>query len=279
MYHSGTFLNLIKPKIHPLTHYSIMKNFLSFSATIFFVCLSFLGKADLPYKNLKMGTPMYSNTTNTSGAVTSITFTIPVEISMTDIARFIPQVLNNKWESAFSFAFQNASDPYKDIVPQEVTTALSTDATPYLDSYVLNAWTTFHFTLKITLNTSPTTAYYRVHLKSMNLFGSSPINNSGSGVSYQFDETTDFQLINAKSTTGIETTTEKNFQFYPNPVVSELRIETSLNVSEVRILDLSGKVIFVGKEKEINVDYLPKGIYSIQIKNEGAILTKRFVKQ
>lgn len=248
-----------------------MTKFLTSALTILFVFCSFLGKADLPYSSLIINSPTYSNTVNNAGDIRSVTYEIPIEISMRGFGKFLPATVSSKViESAFIFAFQNANDPSYDTILTDVTTALSsTDAQIYFDQFVLDNWTTKHFNLKVTLNSSKVNAYYRIHIKSINLSSSF----------YKFDTVTDFRLINAtKGSTGIIAANEKNFQFYPSPVTDKLNIETSLNITEVKIINLNGKTVFEGNEKEIDVMSLPKGIYILQIKSEDTMLTKKFVK-
>lgn len=72
-----------------------------------------------------------------------------------------------------------------------------------------------------------------------------------------------------------------NLSIYPNPTSNQLTIDTELKISEITIIDITGKIIITTKEnvKTINVADLSNGIYFIKIINEEGAITKKFVKQ
>ncbi|MEG1027018.1 MAG: T9SS type A sorting domain-containing protein, partial [Flavobacterium sp.] len=73
-----------------------------------------------------------------------------------------------------------------------------------------------------------------------------------------------------------------NFNMYPNPTTDVLNISSKngLNASEVRITDLSGKVVKVQKEiSTINVSDLASGTYLIDITTKEGKATSKFIKK
>lgn len=60
----------------------------------------------------------------------------------------------------------------------------------------------------------------------------------------------------------------KGFEVHPNPVAGELTIETDLNISEINLMDASGRLLLSGKEKRIDMERIPSGIYFIALKDE-----------
>lgn len=80
---------------------------------------------------------------------------------------------------------------------------------------------------------------------------------------------------------GIEENNPSSFSLYPNPTTNQLTIATDLAISNVTIVDLTGKIIVTHNQppKLVDVTALPKGIYFIQITTDTTIITKKFVKQ
>ncbi|GAB5417978.1 MAG: hypothetical protein Crog4KO_14310 [Crocinitomicaceae bacterium] len=69
---------------------------------------------------------------------------------------------------------------------------------------------------------------------------------------------------------------------FPNPASTEVRIRGyDSNVTSVKIIDVSGKVMVVHPEVDgrIDVTKLSQGIYSIQVVKAGELLTARFIKK
>lgn len=74
---------------------------------------------------------------------------------------------------------------------------------------------------------------------------------------------------------------KENFTIYPNPVVDVLNITSinELNVKEVRIIDMTGKVLNSGKQLEtIDVSGLASGVYLIEIESNEGSATSKFIK-
>jgi hypothetical protein len=70
---------------------------------------------------------------------------------------------------------------------------------------------------------------------------------------------------------------------YPNPVNSIMTVQATEAMQQIRIVDLTGKVVaaFVGNglTQEISVDYLKAGIYTIQVVTTAGNSSKQFVKK
>ena len=76
-----------------------------------------------------------------------------------------------------------------------------------------------------------------------------------------------------------------DIKVFPNPAKSIITIEskeTALSNTNYTIFDINGKVHKEGNttvSNSINIDFLPKGMYLIQIQNDTFSLTKKFIKQ
>jgi hypothetical protein len=80
---------------------------------------------------------------------------------------------------------------------------------------------------------------------------------------------------------GISKLDQSGISFYPNPVKSNLFVDSLPQNATVRIYDMKGKLV-VNKQNvdnQIDVNNLSKGIYSIQISGKNGITTKKFVKE
>jgi hypothetical protein len=89
--------------------------------------------------------------------------------------------------------------------------------------------------------------------------------------------------VTSPNTTGIDDNIDLNSEIniYPNPTSNQLTIDTELNINEMSVVDITGKVIMTTKENTttINVADLSDGIYFIQLITENRTITKKFVKQ
>ena len=74
----------------------------------------------------------------------------------------------------------------------------------------------------------------------------------------------------------------ENFTLYPNPTTDVLNItsKNGLNATEIRITDLSGKVVKVQKDAStVNVSDLASGTYLIDITTKEGKATSKFIKK
>lgn len=89
----------------------------------------------------------------------------------------------------------------------------------------------------------------------------------------------DVVLLN-NGTTGLQEMLSERIKIYPNPVVSELNIETDLQYERAVILDQTGRELLVySNEKTISLESLSSGVYFIQLVSDGEVHSQRFVKQ
>ena len=74
---------------------------------------------------------------------------------------------------------------------------------------------------------------------------------------------------------------ENQIYFYPNPTSNQISIDTKLDISEIIIIDITGKIIMITKQHTnvVNVADLLNGIYFIKLITDERIITKKFVKQ
>jgi hypothetical protein len=87
----------------------------------------------------------------------------------------------------------------------------------------------------------------------------------------------EFKLIE----TSIKETIENKVLIYPNPVVDVLNIQTDEVVTQIVVLDLTGKVVLQlnGNHRTVNLQSIPTGNYIVRIHTETAIIPVRIVKQ
>lgn len=72
----------------------------------------------------------------------------------------------------------------------------------------------------------------------------------------------------------------KSFVIYPNPANNILSIESDFLISEVNIYDSKGKLVLSKKEKNIIIEGLSSGFYTVQfISKDNSILHKKLIIQ
>ncbi|MBX9807808.1 MAG: CotH kinase family protein [Flavobacteriaceae bacterium] len=86
---------------------------------------------------------------------------------------------------------------------------------------------------------------------------------------------------NSLATTSFDETT--TIALYPNPVTHFLNINAAKPMSGIKIFDISGKLIYVLKQKSetINMDWsdYSNGVYFISIYDDNGFITKKVIKQ
>jgi hypothetical protein len=74
-----------------------------------------------------------------------------------------------------------------------------------------------------------------------------------------------------------------SFSIYPNPVKDILYIDNSLNrnIEEIRVIDVTGKVVLEqkGNERNVNLSNLNPGFYMFLITSEGKTFTQKIIKE
>lgn len=67
---------------------------------------------------------------------------------------------------------------------------------------------------------------------------------------------------------------------YPNPFTSEIHINTKEKVTQVSVYDISGKLVYVSAQKDLNLSHLPNGTYILKAMAGNKILTvKKIIKK
>jgi polyhydroxybutyrate depolymerase len=76
--------------------------------------------------------------------------------------------------------------------------------------------------------------------------------------------------------------TEENVQVYPNPVYDKLYIHTEFPIQKTEIRAMNGATVAVFTHTQnfdvIDLEFLPPGLYMVQIQSEQKSLTKKLVK-
>ena len=65
---------------------------------------------------------------------------------------------------------------------------------------------------------------------------------------------------------------------YPNPVKQTLNVSGVSQRAVMEIYDMLGRKYMSTAGNSIDVSGLPKGIYLLRIKEEGNLITKKFIK-
>jgi surface protein len=82
------------------------------------------------------------------------------------------------------------------------------------------------------------------------------------------------------STAGVDDLNQLDVLIYPNPATDKLYINGIKTMATISVFDLLGKEIFSVKTiKEVDVDFLPKGVYLIKIRENQNQATIRFMKK
>lgn len=85
--------------------------------------------------------------------------------------------------------------------------------------------------------------------------------------------------IEKESTADVKEFAENvKFNVYPNPTKGVLNINTSNNLQSVMLTNLSGKTIIESQEKQLNLAFLPKGIYILRVYTDLGVGTRKIVK-
>lgn len=89
-------------------------------------------------------------------------------------------------------------------------------------------------------------------------------------------------IVTDLTTTNVKDFFKENFSMYPNPVTDVLNITSvnGLKVNEIRVTDVTGKVIKVQKDAfSVNVSDLSAGMYLIDIITDERKATSKFIKK
>jgi hypothetical protein len=154
--------------------------------------------------NVVMGSASYARTTNTSGDVTSVTYTIPVSVTSFGNTLYMSQnaqlATSVSGSNAFALAFQQSGAATTDEVISSASIAVSSNATIESGAFRIDDGSTKNFTITVTLNTPATTnANYRVQLKGAQAFTNAALFSGATSSSLLPAEQfrTDYQYINS----------------------------------------------------------------------------------
>ncbi len=93
------------------------------------------------------------------------------------------------------------------------------------------------------------------------------------------DNATDDRATTTVTTTSLE---KAGFRLYPNPANDVLNIETPMNVKEILIFDLSGKLVMQfakpATTTEVDVSGFMPGTYILRLTTDKEVFTSKFVK-
>ena len=78
------------------------------------------------------------------------------------------------------------------------------------------------------------------------------------------------------------TLNDDSISIYPNPVTDRFQIKGIEGISDIRLTDLYGKLLFhrqVKANESVSVNTLPTGMYMINISNNGVNYQKKVIKK
>jgi hypothetical protein len=77
---------------------------------------------------------------------------------------------------------------------------------------------------------------------------------------------------------GINEIDKLGVMIYPNPTKEKINIVTNGDFNKVTITDFTGKVVFTGTSKTIDVSALSNGVYFIKVETTQGVSNSKFVK-
>lgn len=75
---------------------------------------------------------------------------------------------------------------------------------------------------------------------------------------------------------------EKNdLKIYPNPIKDKFSITGNETINEIAIFDLLGKSVFTkkGRQQNIDISFLPKGIYILKVSSDKGVTIQKIIKE
>jgi hypothetical protein len=131
------------------------------------------------------------------------------------------------------------------------------------------SWATFSIPITFTTAGMPDSC-----IIVMKASGASPANND-----YLWVDNLSFKVTPA----GINDVTTIDYSVYPNPVSDILQLMTKVDVNEICVFDISGKMVLCSKQenlRSINVSNLPIGTYSYKLfADKKEVVSNKFTKQ
>ena len=78
---------------------------------------------------------------------------------------------------------------------------------------------------------------------------------------------------------GFKELSGRQLEIYPNPALNQINIKINAELTEVKIISLSGHVLSTGKNKQIDISALAPGAYVLEVQTENNIEYRQFIKQ
>ena len=87
------------------------------------------------------------------------------------------------------------------------------------------------------------------------------------------------QVVIYETEVGREKPRELVFNVYPNPARDMIHVESNDRIDELRLIDLSGKVVLTTSAEKMNVSDLANGLYLLQIRTKEHLETRKILIQ
>jgi hypothetical protein len=91
----------------------------------------------------------------------------------------------------------------------------------------------------------------------------------------------EFEVKGTPVSLGLETSIkqEADISVSPNPTSGIVNINTSSNVDQAEVFEISGKRVLKTKSNTVNLSELTNGVYILKVKTNGVVKTTRIIKQ
>ena len=135
------------------------------------------------------------------------------------------------------------------------------------------------------LNNEPIVAYQTIFLNDISnlVFVPNTSWNGNSSFEYNASDGMNFSgsnaNVNISYTTNVNAEISESIFIYPNPVTNNLQIQTALQIKNIEITDITGRLLYRTTSKSIDCSGLAKGVYFIKVTTEKGIAVKKFIKE
>lgn len=109
-----------------------------------------------------------------------------------------------------------------------------------------------------------------------------PSGTTGAYVTDNGAKWTGFKSVTESTVTSLnEKTAIEELSVYPNPATTNLTLDLSQNIEEVKVLDVLGNNIgvFTPYNNSVDISTLPSGVYVVQVQVNGKVLSKKVIKK
>jgi len=80
-------------------------------------------------------------------------------------------------------------------------------------------------------------------------------------------------------TLGVSNVDKNQFKIFPNPTSDYVKISGINKIKNVRVFDMTGKIVKETKDSEVNVENLSSGQYIINVYSDNEVVSKKFIKK